>query len=122
MDNTEALIVDSLSGKNLGQISLLGKPIQADELLSASGSIQSFTISSGSDYLWQAWFNQESVLLRVGNIQQKAKIITYPTDGEVQGHLDWIHGTRERYVKESQFRPSVQVRKGLALLQALLGA
>lgn len=122
MNNSEAIIIDSLSGKPVGRITLLGKPIQTDELLSTSGSVQGFTISSGWEHLWEAWFNQEAVLLRIENIQQKAKIITYPTDGELKGHLDWINGTRERFVEESRFQPGVQVRKGLALIQALLSA
>ena len=122
MNNTEATIIDHSSGKHLGPISLHGKPVQADELLSTSGSMQRFTIFSGSEYLWEAWFNQEAVLLRMGKIQQKAKIITYPTDGEIEGYLDWINGTRERFVEESRFRPGVQVRKGLAMLQTLLSA
>ena len=122
MNTTEATIIDSLSGKPLGQISLQGRAIQADELLSASGSMQGFTISSGADPLWEAWYNQDAIILRMGNIQQKAKIITYPTDGETQGHLDWIKGTRERYIEEEQSQPRIHARKGLALLQALLGA
>ena len=121
MNNTEATIIDSPNGKPLGQISLDGKPIQADELLSASGSIQGFTISSGTDHIWEAWFNQQAVTLRIGNIQQKAKIITYPTDGEIQGHLDWIMGTRERCAEEAPSRPRIRARKGIALLHALLG-
>ena len=122
MNITEATIIDSLNGKPLGQISLQGKPVRADELLSSSGNVQGYTISSGMEHLWDAWFDQKAITLRIGDIQQKAKIITYPTDGETDGYLDWIKGTRERFVEDRRFRPVFQARKGLALLQALLGA
>jgi hypothetical protein len=121
LNEIKATIIDSLSGKSLAEISLLEMPIRADELLSSSGSLRRFTILSGTNHLWEAWYNQRTVLLRTGNVQQMANIVTYPTDGETQGHLDLIKGTRERYIEEEKSRPGIQIRRGLAMLQTLIG-
>jgi hypothetical protein len=119
----QATLLDPQTAKPLAQISLDGEPIRANELISASGSLQGFTILSGNGELHEVWFDQQPVLLRTGNIQQLVKIATYPTDGENQGHLEIIPGTKEfcREEEERQSQPKHQIQRALALFQTLLG-
>jgi len=118
----QASLLNPKSGKLLAQIALESAPIRADQLISASGSLQGFSILSGKDELQAAWFNQEDVLLRTGNLQQRVKIITYPSDGENQGHLDLIPGTKEYCQVEEPSQPRTTTRRGLAMIQAILGS
>ena len=122
MSEREAKIFDPKTGEQLANVALIGKLIRADELISESGSLQGFKILSGSEDLQDAWFNQKSVLMRRGNIQQLVKIATYPTEGEDQGYLDFVPGTREFCEVEEKSNIKTRARRGLAVIQALLGS
>ena len=120
----QAALLDRKTGKLLAKISLAGEPIQTNGLMSDSGILQGFTILTSPRPLWDAWFNQKTVLLRTHNTQQLARIATYPTAGENQGHLDFIPGTKQRYVgmdrSRRRVKPKSQARRWLVMLQALL--
>ena len=120
----QATLLNRKTGKLLAKISLAGEPIQTDGLISDSGSLQGFTILTSPRPLWDAWFNQKIVLLRTHRSQQLVRIATYPTAGENQGHLDYIPGTKQRYVgmdrSRRRVKPKPQTRRWLVMLQALL--
>jgi hypothetical protein len=123
IDQSQATLLEPKSGKTLAKITFTGAPIQVDTLMSASGSLQGFTILSSPGPLWDAWFHQKAVLLRNGKTQQLIKIVTYPTSGNNEGYLDFIPGTMRYFVKEqpqSRTKPKLQSRRWLALLQTLL--
>lgn len=126
MNSAPATLLDPDSGQPLAQITLDGEPIEAIELLSSNGSLQAFTIQTGHDVLEDAWFKQQAVLLRTGYSQQQIKIVTYPSDGEDQGYLEFIEGTREKYHENKHIESTQQARKksnrGTAILQTLFGA
>ncbi len=119
---SQATLHDIQSGALLAQISLVGTPIRADELISASGQLQGFAILSDLRLLQTAWLNQEILLLRVGSTQQQVKIMTFPPDGENQGHLDIIPGTQEYYQGAAQSQRTTRIRQRLAILQAILSS
>ena len=122
-DQSQATLLDPQSGRPLAKITFTEAPIQVDTLMSASGSLQGFTILSSPAPLWDAWFHQKAVLLRNGKTQQLIKIVTYPTSGNNEGYLDFIPGTMRYFVKEqpqSRTKPKLQSRRWLALLQTLL--
>ena len=84
-----AIILHPDSEKVLGRISLVGDPIPASEWIRTNGPLQGFAIIDGRDQLEQAWVNQDDVLLRTDYGQCSIKIVTYPTEGEDQGYLDF---------------------------------
>jgi hypothetical protein len=119
--NTAASIHDLQSGQLLAQIKLEGSPIPVNELLSANGQLQGFTILSSSGGLREAWYNQRIILLRVGNSQRQIRIKTYPSDGEMQGFLDFIPGTLTN-CQQANIKSQTRSRRGLALIQTIFGA
>ena len=69
----------------------------------------------------EAWFENEKLLVRSGDIQQLVKIATFPTEGENLGYFDLIPGTKEflEETENSSFKP--HTKRGLAFIQTLLG-
>ena len=87
MDST---IIDPRTGKHMARISLVGKPVPADVMSSASGHLQGYIILSEQENLWRAWVEQLRVLIRTEDIQRVVRIVTYPADKDKQGYLDII--------------------------------
>lgn len=85
-----ATIVSLKTGKTLGQISLVGKPIPGDELLSTSGSLLRFQLLADRGKIWKAWLDQQNVLMLTEYGQHIVRIVTFPAEGDNQGHLDCI--------------------------------
>jgi hypothetical protein len=122
MSKNEATLLDSQTGKVLAEINLEGPPIHAEEVISDSGSIQGFFILSGYEGLMDIWFDQKAILLRQGNVQQLVKIATFPTEKENKGHLDFIPGTKEFCAVEEESPLKTRAKRGLAVIQTLLGS
>ena len=122
MIKREATIIDPQTNKNLGEIVLIGNLIKADLLISESGRLQGFKILSGMGELQTAWFENQKLLVRSGNIQQLVKIATFPTEEENSGYFDLIPGTKEFLEKEAKFNLSARAKRRLAIIQTLLGS
>jgi hypothetical protein len=75
-------------------------------------------VIEGIDELRQVWHYQEEVLLLTKIGQRKIKIITYPTEGETQGYLDYVSELKPHNAPQSSLKPIVQ--RGLAYIQSLL--
>lgn len=118
-DPSIAIIVDPQTNKIFGGLQLTGELMPDSEWLSASGELHSFEILGDRLDLWDVWIHQKEVLLRNGTGQRLVKIMTYPTEGEKQGYLDYV-GVFERFPAES--KPQRSTLRGLAFLQSLLGA
>jgi len=120
MNTTAACVHDFQSGHLLAEIKLEGSPVPVNELLSSNGQLQGFTIISGNGSLREAWYNQQIILLRIGNSQRQIRIKTYPSDGEGQGFLDFIPGTLTN-CKKANTKSHNRSRRGLALIQTIFG-
>jgi hypothetical protein len=122
MIKREATILNPQTGKSLAEIVLIGDLIKADRLISESGRLQGFKILSGQGELQEAWFDNEKLLVRSGDIQQLVKIATFPTEGENPGYFDLIPGTKEFLEKEAKLGLSPRAKRRLAIIQTLLGS
>jgi len=118
-DNAVLLIVDPQSEDILGKIFLVGDPVSASEWIGSSGPLQRFEIVAGMDDLRMVWAHQEEVLLLTRLGQRKIKILTYPTEGETQGYLDFTSDIKPYNQTQSISKPSI--RRGLAFIQSILG-
>ena len=95
MNTSPATLHDPASGQRLAQITLVGSPFQAEPLLSENRELQGFAIHAGREHLRQPWLNQQILQLREGQTRQQIKIITFPTNGENQGHLALMDEEKE---------------------------
>jgi hypothetical protein len=118
-DSAVLFIVDPQSENILGEIFLVGEPVSASEWIGSNGLLQRFEIIDGMDDLRMVWANQEEVLLQTNYGQRKIKIVTYPTEGETQGYLDYTSEIKPYNQTQSVSKPSIQ--RGLAFIQSLLG-
>lgn len=119
---SQAIIINPQSGKPISEISLDGEQFQADKAISTSGCLQGFTILSGNGELKKAWLNMKTVLLRTDEVQQRVMITTFPTLGENHGYLETIPETRKNDdTEEGKTQARHQFRRGLAVLQTLIG-
>jgi hypothetical protein len=87
----DSIIIDPQTGRLLGQIHLVGEPVEADVMTSSSGLLQAYVIVSEKENLWRAWVAQQKVLLQTENSQRLARIVTYPTRKGTKGYLDIIN-------------------------------
>lgn len=121
LNQSTALVLDPQTEKQLGQICLVGKPVTATEWISPSGSLQRFVILEGMSNLRRVWYHQNEVLLQTYSGKRFIKIITYPTEGENQGYLDYTSEIEKYEVAPSKSRFRISTRRGLAFIQSLLG-
>jgi len=121
LDKPTFAIIDPQTNKQLGQISLIGKPVLASELMSVSGSLQGFVILDGMKNLRRIWINQDEVILRTEYMQSYIRITTYPADGETHGYLDIVGEFEKIQATPSKSKTRISPQRGLAFLQSLLG-
>jgi hypothetical protein len=112
-------IMDPHLQEIIGEISLIGDPIPVGDWIGSNGPLQRFEILRGIDALREVWANQEEVLLLTKYGQRNVKIITYPTEGETQGNLDYVSELIPYRNPRPASKPLVQ--RSLAFLQSLLG-
>ena len=86
----DSILIDPQTGRLLGEIYLVGDPVEADAMSSSNGLLQAYTIVSEEENLWRAWVAQQKVLLRTENSQRVVRIVTYPTKRNQHGYLDII--------------------------------
>jgi hypothetical protein len=122
MIKREATIIDPQTGKSLAEIVLIGDLIKANRLISQSGHLQGFKILSGRGELQEAWFDNQKLLVRSGDIQQLVKVATFPTEGENPGYFDLIPGTKEFLKQEAKSGLNTRAKRRLAIIQTLLGS
>jgi hypothetical protein len=121
MIKRDAEILNPQTGKSQGKIVLIGELVKADRLISESGRLQGFRILSGGDNLRDAWFENEKLLVRSGNIQQLVKIATFATEEENLCYFDLIPGTKEFLEENARSGLTTRTKRGLAIIQTLLG-
>ena len=119
-DKSTAIVIDPEAKEHLGTILLVGDPVPTSKLIGGNGPLQGFVLIDGREHLRQVWAHQEEVLLLTKYGQRYIKIITYPTEGENQGYLDF---TSELEILPKS--PSVQknrmlTQRGFAFLQSLI--
>jgi hypothetical protein len=114
-----AIVIDIDTEEILGRISLVGDPVPATEWISANGPLQGFAIQDGRDHLWQVWANQEEVLLRTDTGEYSIRIVTYPTEGENQGYLDFTSELQAVPNLSSEGKTRILAQRGFAFLQSL---
>jgi len=116
-----AVILNPETEEVIGMISLVGDPVPPTEWINASGPLQGFVIIDGREELKESWTYQEEVLLRNNRWQRSIKLITYPTEGEDQGFLDFTSD----YVASPKLSPEVKTKlltqRGFAFLQSIFG-
>ena len=108
INTLSVFLIDPQSKKQIGEISLSGDPVPATEWIDSNGPLQGFVILDGMDNLRNAWVYQEEILLCTDLGQQLIKIVTFPSDGEDSGFLDYT-GDFEKYqtvTQKSKFRIS----------------
>lgn len=119
-ENAHLLVVEPQSKNPLGEILLVGDPIPVSDWLGSNGPLQRFEIISGRHTLRKVWADQDEVLLLTKFGQRNIRITTFPTEGEMQGHLDY---TSELVpYRNLRTSPNPFIKRGLAFIQSLLGA
>ena len=119
---SNAVIINPATEKILGQVSLVGDPVPVTEWISTNGALQSFVIIDGRDQLKGIWAQQEAVLLRTTHGQRFIKIITYPSDGENQGYLDYTSDFVLSPKLTSERKTRLLTHRGFAFIQSLFSA
>lgn len=121
-DTIPADLIDPQSGDILGQLSLMGAPFRGTPFAGTRGHLQNFVILTEKKEIWDAWFNQQDLLLQTDQRQWLVKIVTHPTDGENQGILSYTRtlGKADRLTHTAQ--EGAQNRKWFNLIQMLLGS
>ena len=119
---SNAIIVNPATEKILGQVSLVDDPVPATEWISTNGALQGFKIVDGMEQLKGIWAQQEVVLLRTTHGQRFIKIITYPSDGENQGYLDYTSDFVLSPKLTSERKSRLLTQRGFAFLQSLFSA
>ncbi len=117
-----AIIINPTTEKILGQVSLVGDPVPATEWISTNGAIQSFVIVEGKENLKEIWAQQAVVLLRTTHGQRFIKIVTYPSEGENQGYLDYTSDFVISPKLMSERKTRLLTQRGFAFLQSLFSA
>ena len=116
---SEAIIIDPESKEKLGKISLVGEPVPISDWIDSKGPLQRFVIVEGVSDLRDTWYRQEEALLLTKLGQRYIRIVTYPTDGETEGYLDFTSEIKPYETVPAKSKLTVQ--RGLAYLQSLLG-
>ena len=119
---SNAIIVNPATEKILGQVSLVGDPVPATEWISTNGALQSFEIVDGMEQLKGIWTQQEAVLLRTTHGQRFIKIVTYPSDGENQGYLDYTSDFVLSPKLTSERKSRLLIKRGFAFFQSIFSA
>ena len=112
-------VIDPETGKLLGRIFLIGDLVPTSEWFGSSGHLQNFNIVEGERRLRQAWENQEEVLLRTDYGQRFIKFVTYPTEGENQGYLDYTSELEPAPKSSSGQKNRLLTQRSIAFLQSL---
>ena len=115
-------VISPENNKIIGQLNLIGNPVQVSNLFTNKGSLQRFEIIDGHESLKEVWSYQTEVLLRIKKWQRAVRIITYPTDGENQGYLDFTSEVSEATSFSSAGKAQNLTKKGFSFLQSLFGA
>jgi hypothetical protein len=118
-DKSAAIIFDPDTEEVLGRITLVADSMPATEWISTKGPLQGFAIKDGRDHLQQVWVNQDEVLLRTDYGQCFVRIITYPTEGEDQGYLDFTSELQALPSVPSERKTRILTQRGYAFLQSL---
>ena len=118
-DKYTANVIDPEKEKVIGQISLIADILPATEWISTNGPLQGFAIQDGRDRLREVWANQEEVLLRTDYKQCFIRIITYPTEGENEGYLDFTSELQALPNSPSEQKTKILEQRGFAFLQSL---
>ena len=114
-----AILVDPDTEKLLGRISFVGNPVPATEWILTNGPLQGFEIIDGRDQLQKVWAYQKEVLLRTSYGRCFVRLVTYPTEDENQGYLDYTSDFE--ILPETQSEPMLNWlrQRGIALLQSI---
>ena len=119
---SNAVIINPATEKVLGQVCLVGDTVPATEWISTNGALQSFVIVDGREQLKGIWAQQKVVLLRTTHGQRFIKIITYPSDGENQGYLDYASDIVLSPKLTSERKSRLLTKRGFEFLQSLFSA
>ena len=114
-----AIVINQETNKPIGRISLVGNPVPATKWFYSNGPLQGYVIIDGGEFLKDAWSYQNEVLLRTYIGQRTIKIVTYPTDGETQGYLDFTSELEESPKDQSERKTRILTKRGFAFLQSL---
>jgi hypothetical protein len=122
MNTVPADLIDPETGEILGQLSLVGEPFLGSPFAGARGRLQNFVILTEKKEIWEAWFNQQELLMQTDQMQWLVRIVTHPTEGENQGMLSYTR-TIGKVNRLTRVPPDgTQNRKWLNLIQVLLGS
>jgi hypothetical protein len=83
-------LFDHKNQKRIGEIKLIGDPIQAQPPISFGNMIHCFHILEKNRLLWKVWFDGKPVLLKTDLGEQTVRIINYPAGGEIEGYLEYL--------------------------------
>lgn len=114
-----AIVTNQETDKLIGRISLVGNPVPATKWINANGPLQGFVIIDGREFLKDAWSHQTEILLSTYIGQRTIKIVTYPTEGEDQGYLDFTSDLEVFPTNQSEGKTRISTKRGFAFLQSL---
>ena len=119
IDKSIAFVINPETNKSIGRISLVGNPVPATKWINASGPLQGFIIVDGRELIRDAWSYQHEVLLQTYIGQRTIKIVTYPTEGEDQGYLDFTSELEVSPKIQAERKNRLLSKRGFAFLQSL---
>lgn len=113
------VIVDPEMEKPLGRISLVGGTLPSTEWIRGNGPLQSFEVVDGWDRLRNVWISQKEVILRTDYVHRRIRIVTYPTEGENQGYLDFTSDFVISPKPSAERKARLLFQRGFSYLQSL---
>ena len=119
LQNNTANILNPKTNKQIGQIVLIGDQVPATEWINAQGPLQSFVVLEGREHLKTVWMSQAEVLLQVNGNQGLVKIVTYPSEGEDQGFLNFTSEFSKAPDNPSARKSRLLTQRGFSFIQSL---